>query len=430
MRLDGAWISRGYGLLWHVRNGRSAEYEINGQYCIFRRAQRGLPDSAEPRMLLDRQKRIMRIGVDDGIGYLHTFDRHSTLPAQCLKKPDASPRGVFNAVNQIFTNRYAFFKLRNIDWAARVRAFRPRLAAVKSDEDLFELLEKLLAPIGDEHVSLRGEVDGEDRSFSPKKKPVARPPQPAASRLPGAWSPAAGERLLGPRVKRNASGSIVYGMLDKETGYLNIRSLWWRRVRDLDETLDSAIDLFQRAKRVIVDVSSNGGGGENLAKRVAERFARQRTTGLYKYAGDARGDKPQAIAIVPSSGKRFLGPTYVISSSETFSAAETLVMYMAALDNVTHLGRPTGGALSDVLMRRLPNGWRLGLSNEVYLDANRRAWEGIGVPPEIALAVQPDKESVTKADLDAARKTLAAIRSLSAKQSSAKQSSATQASRD
>jgi len=416
LTFDGVWISRGYGILWQIRHGRSAEYEINGQYCIFRRKQRGLPEAAEPHMLLDREKRVMRIGVDDGIGYLHTFDRRSVLPAQCLKKPDTSPAGVFNAVDQIFANRYAFFKLRKLDWSARVRAFRPRLASVRTDAELFELIGKLLEPIGDEHVSLRGEVAGEEKDFSVSRKPIALHPRlESTSRLPGSWSPAAGVRLLGPRAKRNASGSIVYGMLDRETGYLNIGSLWWRRVRDLDETLDSAIDLFQGAKRVIVDVSRNGGGGENLAKRVAERFARERTTGLYKYAGDAKGDKPQAITIVPSRSQRFLGPTYVISSGETFSAAETLVMYMSALDNVTHVGRPTGGALSDVLMRTLPNGWRLGLSNEVYLDVNRRAWEGIGIPPKIDLDVHPNKKTVTAGDLAAARKTLAAIRSLSGK---------------
>ncbi len=411
LSLNSVWVSRGYGIVWQIQNGRSREYEISGQYCIFVEEEPGPPDSAAPRMLLDPKKSILRVGVADGIGYLHIFDRRNSLPAPCRKRPDASPAGVFNAVDQIFTHRYAFFEKRKIDWRSRVRDFRPRLSSVKTDEALFDLLEALLMPIGDEHISLRGYVDGENRYFSPDRKLIAKPARlPATSRLPGIWSSAAANRLLGPRAKQNASGSIVYGMLDKEIGYLGIRSFWWRRVRDLGPTLDKALDLFQRAKIVIVDVSSNGGGSERFAKRVAERFAKKPTIGLFKYAGDAKGAKPQPIHLIPSRGKRFLGPTYVISNAETFSAAETLVLYMGALENVTHIGRPTGGALSDVLTRKLPNGWRLGLSNEVYLDAKGRAWEGIGIPPKIELKVESDEKRFTVRDLTAARQALAAIR--------------------
>lgn len=411
LSLNSIWVSRGYGIVWQIQNGRSREYEISGKYCIFVEEEPGLPGSAAPRMLLDPKKSVLRVGVADGIGYLHIFDRRNSLPAPCRKKPDASAAGVFNAVDQIFTHRYAFFEKRKIDWRSRVRKFRLRLTSVETDGALFQLLTALLKPIGDEHISLRGDVDGERRYFSPDRKLIAKPaPLPAGSRLPGIWSPVAAHRLLGQRAKENASGSIVYGMLDNEVGYLGIRSFWWRRVRDLGPTLDKALDLFQSAKIVIVDVSSNGGGSEKFAKRVAERFARKPTIGLFKYAGDAKDAKPQPIHLMPSRGKRFLGPTYVISSSETFSAAETLVMYMSALENVTHIGRSTGGALSDVLTRQLPNGWRLGLSNEVYLDAKGRAWEGIGVPPKIALSVEPDKKKVAASEIAAARRTLAAIR--------------------
>jgi C-terminal processing protease CtpA/Prc len=44
------------------------------------------------------------------------------------------------------------------------------------------------------------------------------------------------------------------------------------------------------------------------------------------------------------------------------------------------------------LTRRLPNGWRVTLSNEVYLDAAGDAWEGIGIPPTIPIQVFSEKE--------------------------------------
>lgn len=418
LTLDGAWQSRGYGILWHVQKGRVSEYEISGNYCLFREAQDDVPDSAADRMWLDREQKVIRIGVSDGIGYLHAFDRLPRLPEACTKPADRSPMGVFNAVDQIFGTHYAFFERRKIKWTELAAKYRQRVKPDMSDRKLFELISELLGHLGDEHVFMRGEAAGRTLRFTADAKHVrAAPASLSRTAWSGYWSPDAAVRLLGRTARRNSSGSIVYGLIDGEIGYLAVKSLWWRRVSDLDATLDKAIDLFQGAKAVIVDVSNNGGGGEDLGKRVAERFASHRTIGLKKFPGDAKGETPQTIYVEPSTAKRYLGPAYVITSRETFSAAETLAMYMAVLPNVTHIGQPTAGALSDILIRRLPNGWRVGLSNEVYLDAAGRSWEGIGVPPKLALEVRADDDAPapTAEDLTAVRTVLNTIRTHSRK---------------
>ncbi len=92
----------------------------------------------------------------------------------------------------------------------------------------------------------------------------------------------------------------------------------------------------------------------------------------------------------PSQGTRNEGPVYVMTSNITVSAGEILTTSPRALPNVTHVGEPTRGALSDVLDRTLPNGWELSLSNEVYLDSNGAAWEGRGIQPEWEMSVLPD----------------------------------------
>ena len=60
-------------------------------------------------------------------------------------------------------------------------------------------------------------------------------------------------------------------------------------------------------------------------------------------------------------------------------------MLMRSLPQVTHIGEPTNGALSDVLEKELPNNWEFTLSNEVYRDANGQAFEAVGIPPTIAV---------------------------------------------
>jgi C-terminal processing protease CtpA/Prc len=51
--------------------------------------------------------------------------------------------------------------------------------------------------------------------------------------------------------------------------------------------------------------------------------------------------------------------------------------------HVTRIGLSTQGVFSDVLRRRLPNGWRFHLPNETYLTKDRQSFDGSGVPPEI-----------------------------------------------
>jgi len=59
---------------------------------------------------------------------------------------------------------------------------------------------------------------------------------------------------------------------------------------------------------------------------------------------------------------------------------------MRTIENVTVLGEPTSGGLSDVMGFILPNGWGLGLSNQTYLTMEGELFEGIGVPPDQPVA--------------------------------------------
>ena len=47
------------------------------------------------------------------------------------------------------------------------------------------------------------------------------------------------------------------------------------------------------------------------------------------------------------------------------------------------IGLSTQGVFSDVLNRSLPNGWRFGLPNEIYFTASGRAFDAVGVPPDV-----------------------------------------------
>ncbi len=55
------------------------------------------------------------------------------------------------------------------------------------------------------------------------------------------------------------------------------------------------------------------------------------------------------------------------------------------IENVTRIGSNTEGILSDILSKRLPNGWKFGLSNEIYENVDGKNYEMTGIPPNYEL---------------------------------------------
>ena len=45
--------------------------------------------------------------------------------------------------------------------------------------------------------------------------------------------------------------------------------------------------------------------------------------------------------------------------------------------------QPSNGSYSDLYEKKLPNGWKVTLSNQRYLSANKINFEGLGTPVDI-----------------------------------------------
>jgi carboxyl-terminal processing protease len=106
-----------------------------------------------------------------------------------------------------------------------------------------------------------------------------------------------------------------------------------------------------------------------------------------KVAFDAAENAETPVYIIPSERPSFLGPVYLMTTDSTVSAGEIMTMSLRAQPNVTHVGQPTNGALSDILSKSLPNGWALNLSNEIYHDHEGELWEGRGILPDVPMEI-------------------------------------------
>ena len=130
----------------------------------------------------------------------------------------------------------------------------------------------------------------------------------------------------------------------------------------LEETLDQVLMEFSTAgvEAVILDASINFGGYDRAARAVAARFTDRPVSVYAKEASDARAPIRTRVRVDPAKGPRFTGPVWRVTTDATVSAGEILTMALRAMPNVSHVGQPTAGALSDVMEKTLPNGWVLG----------------------------------------------------------------------
>jgi C-terminal processing protease CtpA/Prc len=82
-----------------------------------------------------------------------------------------------------------------------------------------------------------------------------------------------------------------------------------------------------------------------------------------------------------------------MSAGETFTQA-----LMNRTPRPTRVGQNTQGVFSDVLVRKLPNGWDFILPNEEFRTKQWQSYDGPGIPPDIRTPVFTPAELTTPKD--------------------------------
>jgi carboxyl-terminal processing protease len=301
-----------------------------------------------------------------------------------------------------FAAFYPSSRERHIDWSTRARIADKAAGKATSDAALFDVLDGLMSGLNDPHVGLQATLGGGERDVESgqaatliRVRSDSKEADPAASEK--AWLQAyrrgVMDDVLKGRGHQMANNRVIWGRVG-EVGYLNVVSMGGfdkgaapGDPAALDKALDEALEAFEGAKAVIVDVSNNRGGYDDIGLRIAGRFADRSRLAWTKIAVGARGAVPQAFHVEPAGGRRYLGPVYLVTSDVTVSAGETFTLAMRALPNVVQVGERTRGALSDKLNKPLPNGWMLTLPGEIYRDPRGMRFEAVGIAPDVARAV-------------------------------------------
>ncbi|MDC0672247.1 S41 family peptidase [Nannocystis radixulma] len=406
--LSGVYGSRGYGLVLGVAADEFAVFEVSSLHCI--------PAFAGPPAELARIVEALAPGPEPGTLVVTprwaagtiVFDALDEVPPLCADggtptiesaSYERDALAIFDVFVATFREHYAFFTARGVDWEAQAAAARGELARGSSDADLWAVLTGLAAPLADGHVSLESPL----AVFESKPQEIATALAAEHAELGGPESERADyvheqqkrflavtdATLLTPPVTYERL--LVHGRVAPDVGYLRARHFVVPKV-ELPlylAAIDAALAELADTDRIVLDLRLNGGGSDLAAIALASRFVSERRVFATKRARAGDGLAPENELVVESAGAGYAGDVLVLTGGSTASAGEIFVLALRGLPHVTVVGWPTSGEFSDILERRLPNGWSFGLSNEIYRAADGMVYEALGIPPDVALAGDP-----------------------------------------
>lgn len=329
-------------------------------------------------------------------------NRLPAVPNECANPAKSkSPLVTFDAVWAAMNDHYGFFDVRRMDWASARATYRPRAAAAKSDNELWDILTEMLAPLRDTHVSL----ERRDQTWSQARHDRATAPDPDGiipngrpliaglrSWLSGATSPLAAPPEL------RANDRVMSGLTRDGLCYIAVTSMggytssvlgpFSVELRALSDALDATAKQCAGARGTVIDLRFNNGGEDRLGIEIVSRFITEPRAAWKKRAYGPGGWTAYATATVrPTVGARLPTPLAVLIGERTISAAETTAVALQAAAGALVVGSPAQGALSDALTKPLPNGWILTLSNEDYAKPDGTRLEGAGLQPDLPIEV-------------------------------------------
>lgn len=399
--LDGYWTSDGYGLLIEIRGEQMKAYETTSISCLRTwSAQRHATLSLEGEKVFQAGSRVIRLRPgplpstirmrQDGIASDVVLRHSSQLPSICARAPSNTPGVSYAIFWRTFSENYPFFSLHGVDWHAVDARFRPQVRPTTKPEELFEIFRQMLEPLHDAHTGIEAGDLGQHFDGS----------RPDSNHLSASQWEQAATIIKANYVSDLSSfcrGHLQAGTLNNGIGYLRVDGFYGYAedesflgsLRALQSALDSIFQKSGSLRGLVIDVRKNNGGDDPLGIEIASRLTGTSYLGYKKIArnnktGPLHFTAPQEVWVTPAAGPGFRGKVVLLTGPDTVSAGETFAMALMGREpHVTRIGQNTQGVFSDTLNRRLPNGWRFRLPNEVYLTAGGEAFDGAGIPPEI-----------------------------------------------
>ncbi len=395
--INGLWFVADKGWIWEFNDGKDVFYNVNATGCSIQNDNFNLEDFYGFKVdLVSATELIVTTDLSDSeIKFTRLLNQNPfCLPDQVSATED--PKVNFDHFWNIFNDYYAFFETRNINWS-QYESLRDQVTA----DNLYDILEELVLLLEDGHVSIIDEkkdiqiesgdqilferlnvnlngdltiedIDDYDTLVNQKVKTIIL-------------------KYLGGNFEIDQRDNILWGLINDDIGYINILEMGGYGTNFSDElaTLNTVLDTMMTdlkkagVSKLIIDIRFNSGGYDTVALNMASRFMDKERVSYFKKARLGNGfTENRSFSVGPSGDFQFNEDIILLTSPYTVSAAELFTLCVKELPYVTIVGENTSGTFSTILQHVLPNGAVIGLSNEIYSDAQGVVYEAVGIGPE------------------------------------------------
>jgi carboxyl-terminal processing protease len=167
-----------------------------------------------------------------------------------------------------------------------------------------------------------------------------------------------------------------------------------------EEATVQAVQRFEGAKVIVVDVRGNHGGStpSDLIAKLMDRPYRwfgestPVNMGLFKYRGDlgAHADLYWYGDVEQPDKTPYRGIVYILVDSGCFSACEDFVEPFKDNHRVTIIGERTAGSSGQPFSKDFGNGMGIGLSTKREFLPDTSEFEGVGIAPDVEVQTSAD----------------------------------------
>jgi hypothetical protein len=335
-------------------------------------------------------------GVDQGGGsmeYVAEFESKPVPPSPPIGKSEAL--AAFDEVWEKFDREYAgFVLLPKLNWDKLGKAYREDVGRVDTVYGTAAVIADMLSHLEDLHVWVKA---GEEWLPGYTRE---RP-------LNGNWK--ATNALAGARQK--GGDDLRWGRTEDGIGYLGIHGL---SDAQLPAQVDEALERLGDTWGLIVDLRFNGGGGEDLAQKIAARFVdEERIYSLNQYRA---GSKHSSLGpklerkFAPRGPWRYGAPVVALWGRKTLSSAESMALMFEQCPQVTTMGDKTGGSSANPRRLELDCGIVVNVPRWLDMDPDGNPIEHVGIQPRVVISAKPEEftdgaDPVLEAALKHLRKT-------------------------
>lgn len=287
---------------------------------------------------------------------------------------------IFDAYWKEIDRHYSFFQYDRIDWDSVYSIYKPLVKPNISNDSLFKLFAKATDVLHDAHTNIYTPIGIAGNIYYFDKYQVNQITLNNDSYF---------EYYYADRI-------FEYGKLKKaNAGYIKIKT--FEGDTHNFEEIDSIFQLLDKTQALIIDVRSNFGGKISNSKIIASRLA-DSTRYAFKYRvrnGLKHDDFSDWINVFISPAKNGFHvdkPVAILTNRHSYSATEWFVLFTDVLPNVTMVGDTTGGGSAIPLVRELPNGWLLRISNTQIMMPSGRDFQNTGLYPDTPIWITSEDE--------------------------------------